>query len=438
MIKRSLYLFCFLFILLLSALITPFSFTSVRAETFDATDYVSNGDFSSNSYTIYGSYPEAWNLNKFEYINGDCVYSNVNDSSISTVSDTYLPAGIYEYSANAKAEGGEANISLGVVNCQSPAEKVFSVTDEQNTVKFYIFREQGESVKFKISVNALANGATVYIDDVSVKPVSSNVITTQNGASLRTDANNPGLRFKGEVDKSFYDECVDVLGENNVTAGIMIMPEDGLTEKAFTAEELGEEPLYIEAKTFYNETTAKTDGYYGFNCAVTEIRLENTDRRFAARAYIKYTINGSTQYIYADYDKEKHCRSVYETALMAKEQILKEETQDENILSVINAYCDKISIKDFTEDDFQENEDGFYVTLNVTNKCIIKPDYTLFSESKPVSPKVTVGEKTIACENGFYLIKEAGQITIAFDKIQFSTSYICPVTSMSIKIYSAS
>ena len=60
--------------------------------------------------------------------------------------------------------------------------------------------------------------------------------------------------------------------------------------------------------------TAQTDGFYGFNCVMVDIKQAHIVHQFCARAYLRYQDGDVIKYIYSNFDIQKNCRSVQEVA----------------------------------------------------------------------------------------------------------------------------
>lgn len=158
------------------------------------------------------------------------------------------------------------------------------------------------------------------IDAVFIKETKN--IFIKEGASVRIAKDNPGIRFKGTVDYISYNKFNNVY--ENVNVGIVIIPKIYYqTLKEFTILEIQSSGLIfldIVVDVWNNELTAESDGYYGFNCAMVNIKKDNIVQQFCARAYIRYYENGVEKYIYSDFDLEKNTRSIQEVALKELEQ----------------------------------------------------------------------------------------------------------------------
>ena len=187
--------------------------------------------------------------------------------------------------------------------------------------------ENAVKVKITITVNAKSNCGIDYVYGVT------DIISTDAGASIRLSKDTPGLRFTGKVDKTFYDEYFANYG---ASVGMIIVPIDYVQSVGeFTVDALnngGKAYLDIQAKIWNNSATIEQDGYYGFSCAIVNIKQNNVKREFCARTYIKYTLNNQTTYIYGEYDYISHARSIYSVANKAMEDIDDYDDIDQEII----------------------------------------------------------------------------------------------------------
>ena len=274
----------------------------------DEEELIINSDFSGSFGGLVWNI-DGWDIGNFDYDNAsECITAEKADCTARTAQSITF-GGVYVMSADAEALNGDAKIKLFIEGESDKTENAFTITGRQ-TVAFYFLENAGYSATAGVEVTELSGGS-LKVHSVSIKRAGgSTSVETEDGASIRADSREPGLRFKGRVNKTVYDELIKFYGAENVEAGMIIVPEDYLSDgTAFTAEALKEKsPLFIVAERFNNEARAEEVGYYGFNCALIEIATENTDRSFAARAYIKCVDGATEKYVYATYNKEKHCQ----------------------------------------------------------------------------------------------------------------------------------
>ena len=138
------------------------------------------------------------------------------------------------------------------------------------------------------------------------------------GASIRTSVPY-GIRWTAKIRTADWEKLVTLYGEENVKAGVLVLPYDFLTDGVeFTVEALGAAIIpyqRIEADMF-NETASNDagDGYSGFYASLVNIKAGNLNRKFIARAYISVTSGDATTCYYGDYSAENQARSIYEVS----------------------------------------------------------------------------------------------------------------------------
>ncbi len=176
-----------------------------------------------------------------------------------------------------------------------------------------------EYVKIYISIDCTSDGVC-YVDNVEIAEKS--FLSMVDGASVRLSEETPGIRFSGTVNKIAYDNIKKRY--ENVSVGIVILPEsfyDNITEFTFYGiEEANVQSFSIEAQKWNNADTAEVDGYYGFNCAMVNIKKDNIVKKFCARAYIVYVDNGVEKFLYSDFNLLLNSRSVQEVSLSVIEK----------------------------------------------------------------------------------------------------------------------
>lgn len=192
------------------------------------------------------------------------------------------------------------------------------------------------SVRIKFTIRA--DGGNVGVDYAYS---SVNAVTTNVGASIRLDKTAPGIRFTGKVDKAIYDQMISTY--QNVSVGILIIPKDYLCDLGeFTFKAIlssGKTYLDIPALMWNNPLTIQKDGYYGYSCAMVDVKETNIRREFCAISYLKYTDNGIENVIYSEYEQSSHCRSIYSVANKLMEYIDYYETVEQQI---IEAYANGV------------------------------------------------------------------------------------------------
>lgn len=414
------------------------SFSQVNAAT--NSNFLKNGDFSTAS----SKYAKYW-LHDYKNI----TYDSSKKLYSSTVAQGYIK---YSFSADGTSfslDSGLYCLSLSAYNAAGAVEfelkakegngdtlltEEIAVTGEQKVYSIYFYTESKVyNPQPKFTITEIAEGGTMYLDNASLVKVDGNIVTTESGASIRSVASESGLRFKGQVNKTIYENHITTFGADNVETGIMIMPEDYLENGTFDESILNEKtPLYISAKKWNNEGSVDTDGYYGFNCVLASIKAENTDREFIAIAYLKYASKSGTKYFYASYDKALHCRSVYDVAKSAKQELENEgESGSKALLSVVNSYLDKIDSEVCSA--FTKDGDIYYTQKTYQSKGgILK---ILNSGLDGYTITVMADGEEIIAKNGYYEITENSTVKVIISNVVDGTAIERGSCSLTLKLY---
>ncbi len=176
----------------------------------------------------------------------------------------------------------------------------------------YSAKKDGYAYLDNVNIYATKEAVDGRITDVTGK-TSLVEPTMLDGASVRF-AEPAGIRFKGYVNKEYIKTLKYLYGDANVKYGVVIAPYD-LVNDEFTIAKLGEgNYLKIEGVKIASET----DKYYQFNCAMVNVKEANWGRDFAARTYIEIKkADGTTEYVYSDFDSKDNVRSLADVATRA-------------------------------------------------------------------------------------------------------------------------
>lgn len=172
---------------------------------------------------------------------------------------------------------------------------------------------------------------------------SPEVKMIKNGASVRT-SEPYGIRWAAGIRTADWNKLVEVYGENNVTAGVIVAPldyveqADEFTISAFNAASL--KYADIVSDTFNAEVNAMAEGYSGFYASLVNIQAGNLNRKFAARAYVAVEKDGVVTYYYGEYSAENQARSIYEVSKSAVASSTEKETVKEFAKGVLNKVID--------------------------------------------------------------------------------------------------
>lgn len=397
----------------------PVLFTAPRFANTAASISIPNGDFKSNSFSIqYGcAIPTNWIINEFVYDSQSTTLScSIKNEKIETSNNVSLSEGFYVLTAKTNATGLGIKIKLSY----GTTEQEFDLSEGANESSVY-FYTNGSSAKVSLRITEI-NGGLLTVNEILLTESAAKV-ETEEGASIRAQINGNGIRFRGRVDKITYDKMIEQFGKENVEAGIIIVPTDYLTDNVeFTIDGLKEKsPLIIAAEKWNNADTAEQDGYYGFNCAMTDIYPENTDRKFSARAYVKYSTGNTEKYSYAEYDEAKHSRSIYEVATKAS----KELGISSEMTEIITAYLERINIRELKEDDFTENGNSLTINLSYSGEGVLK---TEIAESNNITITVKENGTKITSKKGYYKITDYTNIELTYTYNSFGLNIYQPLT----------
>ncbi|MBQ3506011.1 MAG: hypothetical protein IJA89_04470 [Clostridia bacterium] len=157
-----------------------------------------------------------------------------------------------------------------------------------------------------LSIRAENTTAETEIGGVSVD--LSN-FATYYGASVRTNKDDPGMRFTTGLPQSEYEELVAIDGISFGTIAVPADLFDAETELTHaTAAASGITPWEVTATSFITDADdVLKAGNVDFTGVITEIRDYNINRAYRSRAYIKYQPDGAETptYYYAKYYTEK-------------------------------------------------------------------------------------------------------------------------------------
>lgn len=297
---------------------------------------------------------------KEEYVENDyCIKIDVEAAVDSKQTLYYLQDGVddghlqlekgVDYKAGIKAyltKGGSAKISVkiaygyGGVN-ETFAESIYELSSETellwNDCSVEYKSKEGERAKIVVEVSEVSG--TVYLDDAYF--IRVNPLLTESGAYFKLSTQSAGLRFFGRADKAYVDALKANSDITELYFGILITTEEvAKSITSFTVSELDytlSPYILMTANETYNTATAETDGYYGFGCALIDIKESNLKRRFAVRTFLHYKYRYDEYYEYGDFSEENNVRAFSEVIARAAEDTA---ALSENAASVIEYYVD--------------------------------------------------------------------------------------------------
>ena len=166
--------------------------------------------------------------------------------------------------------------------------------------------------KFILPAGAVLEGVT---SDLTVTAATVHFATNE-GASLRFDGSDLGVRFTTDISISDYDFLVEHAGAANVSLGTFIVPHYHLknSNRNFNLEYLASKGYHkyldIPAPLFYE--TDEEAGMYTIAGSVKNILDKNRSLDFCGRGYMTVTFtNGEEKLFYAEFTYNKTIVSVY-------------------------------------------------------------------------------------------------------------------------------
>ena len=147
-----------------------------------------------------------------------------------------------------------------------------------------------------------------------------------DGASIRLEAPY-GIRFFSKVNSKDYNTLKLYLGAENFSTGIVCLPTDVIVEKEFNHQNyqalsdfLDFSNLSVYGKAAEQVGQAYNADYSYYRAMCLNISETYIARAISARAYLKVRYaDGTTSYLYSDYDEQKNSRSAFEVALACVE-----------------------------------------------------------------------------------------------------------------------
>lgn len=319
---------------------------------------IPNSSFESitqkSSWGTTYTYPTDWTLTSIYSVSISNEYSisgnsvKINKNSSFTLSSAKFSAnngdytfGFFCYAENAPMQ---AEIHVSILNSSGSASQTF--TSQSYQIKSGIWQEITVDVSLEQALSELQitiitnnQNTACYIDEVFAKyNVKQSTVSTLDGATMRLNVNNPGIRFRGSVDKEFYDQCVE--NYSDVSAGMLFTVKNNLQGLSdFTVEELSKNnKVYkeITAAIWNNPDTIDSDGFYGFNCAIVNIKDHNIGKTYCARSYVKYTHNGVVKYVYGEFSYSNNARTIIDIANAALES---DKTFSDKIIEILEHFA---------------------------------------------------------------------------------------------------
>lgn len=313
--------------------------TVIKNASFEDAYY---DDFSWGYNVDYWDFSDVWSISVVE---GDSYdqdkHVNFSSKGTHTITSSDLigvkSATAYSFGVKFRSNNLSTTCKISVVEYSNSLElesyegQVFNTTvlGEWSDASYtHVVSENANNVKLTVTVGAVDGSACIdYAYGYQAH------VFTNKGCSLRLDENLSGLRFSGKINKDFYDDCLENYTE--VTLGMLIIPEEYLSEIGeFTFKALeGKTVLDIKVEKWNNAKTVDSDGFYGYNCAIVDIKEGNIKKTFCARSYLSYKDGDTTKYFYSEYNEDLHSRSIFEVANLAMEEIDLYDVYEQKIIT---------------------------------------------------------------------------------------------------------
>lgn len=156
-------------------------------------------------------------------------------------------------------------------------------------------------------ITTASAGDVVYLKQIAIGTPGINP-NESKGIRIAEDNTN-GLRFKTTITRDDFYNYFNEAGveyvyseESTFKFGILLMPEDILTNRELTATDLTREnvpdAVSVVAKKIYEQ--GLNDNGLDYTAVILNIPETQYTRNFVARAYIEYTYNNNTEIIYSD------------------------------------------------------------------------------------------------------------------------------------------
>ena len=255
----------------------------------------------------------------------------------------------YSLSFSAKSEGQSGSAILSVYIFDGDYNEMETVAGEEIFLNGEVwadvpcsFTADDNAAFIKIEITIKAGEYKCYFDNlILTETVITPALTTLTGASLRLVKDSPGIRFGGRVEKTVYDQFESKY--ENVNAGILVTLKESLDSVSeFTAKELSAAgKIYVEiaAEKWNNEQAAAEDGYYGFYCAIVNVKPQNIKRDIAFITYFTYEDSGVTYTVYGNYNQTDNVRSVYSLANEAYLELDRYSEEQQEIITYYATYA---------------------------------------------------------------------------------------------------
>ncbi len=242
--------------------------------------------------------------------------------------------------------------------------------------------------------------------------LSNTELTMEEGASVRLDPETNGLKFVSYMTTEDYNELLNA-NYDSVKFGMLIAPYDYVEQNALIVEKEGKQVIN-EEKYFWSgyvgditdkkeiinmDTTKMTayernndDGsYMALHGVLLKVLDENYTREFVGLGYIKTTVNGADEYLFADGNVKENKRSIVYVA----QKYLADGNVDNS--GAIAGYIDKVTEVDtkYSVEYYLEDANGEFVKNDaLTETLTAKINSAVSVSAKDVDGYVFDAENT--------------------------------------------
>lgn len=170
-------------------------------------------------------------------------------------------------------------------------------------------------------------------------------VTMADGAAMRLNKVT-GIRYYTNVDSAKIESAM--ADGYEVEMGTLIAPADKIGENGLTFEDM-DAANYLDVKYTAKDEDGKfvyfeEDGFAGIVGSIANIKDSNANRKFVGRGYVKYTKDGVTETVYADYsngDVANNTRTISGIATTVKANSTYFDSLTEAQQATVNYWAEK-------------------------------------------------------------------------------------------------
>ena len=181
-----------------------------------------------------------------------------------------------------------------------------SITTENGLVFGWKYGDKTYAVGDTITLNGNVNLEAQVVDFVQ-----------EDGAAIRLSGSSEesGIRFSCFLSKEDYETYKDVI----VSIGIEVQPLDLMNSDYTINEEYEAVRFSLDEADFVVSNNEEFGEGVILRGTIKKLYAHNYNRPIAARSYIEVLVDGETQKIYLEFDREQHVRTIADVAKAYKE-----------------------------------------------------------------------------------------------------------------------